>query len=87
MASVVMGEYLCFGDEALEALEALEVSASAVLREGVSGRGDVMERSLEEVVERIRAESSTPIAKELGVVVVVAKLATLASVFSPDISA
>lgn len=80
LASAVMGEYLCFGDEALEALE---VIASAVLREIVSGTGDVMGRSLEEVVARIRAESSTPIAKELGVVVVVAKLAILASVSLP----
>ena len=77
VASAVMGEYLDGGEE---------MNASAVLR-GVSGGEGVLERSLEEVLARIPAKISTPIAEELGVVVVVAKLAIIASVFSPDMFA
>lgn len=77
LASAEMGEYLDGGEE---------MNASAVLR-GVSGGGDVMERCLEEVLARVPAKSSIPIAEELGVVIGVAKLAILASVFSPGMFA
>lgn len=80
-ASAVMGEYFDGGEEALE------VKTSAVLREGVSGGGDVTQSNWEDVLMTIPEESSSSIAEELGVVVVVAKLAISASVFSLDMFA
>lgn len=77
LASAVVGEHLDGGEE---------MDASAEVRD-VSGRGGVMERSLEEVLARIPAKISTPIVEELGVVVVVAKVAIVTSVFSPDMFA
>lgn len=77
LASAEMGEHLDGGEE---------MNASAVLR-GVSDGGDVKERCLEEVLARIPAKSSTPIAEELDVVVGVAKLAILAPEFPPGMFA
>lgn len=78
-----MSEVLA-SDGGEEVLQGLEANISAVLSEGVRGGGDVMESIWEEVLARIPAESSTPMAGELGVMVV-AQVAMLASVFSPDI--
>lgn len=83
-ASAVMGEYFDGGEEALEAFE---VKTSAVLREGVSGGGDVMQSNWEDVLMTIPLESSISIAEGLGAVVVVVKLAISASVFSLDMFA
>lgn len=68
-----------------EEVEELELDVSEGLRDGVTGGADVVGGGWKEVLARIPAEISTPIAEVLDFMLVAAKLAILVSVFSPDI--
>lgn len=63
----------------------MELYSSSGLREGVIVGGDGLDSGWKEVLARILAESWTPIAEELDVMVVAAELPILASVFSSNI--
>lgn len=82
MTSAVLGEDWDGGEEESEELEPY---SSSGLREGVIVGGDGLDSGWKEVLARILAESWTPIAEELDVMVVAAELPILASVFSSNI--